>query len=289
MHAGGTTYIRHGSKRDVFRLWYLSDIHWMSAACAEDRVRRDIQAIADDPFSFWIGGGDYADFISHQDKRFDPDAVSERVSVRDLARLGMVAYEQVRDLFRPIAGQCLGLVEGNHERKYSLAMEQRDRHGWLCQELGAANLGYSALIDLAFVRAANTRIPRIISAEERSSLRQSHCETFRIWCHHGAGYAMTKGGKINRLSAFMNAIDADIYMMGHVHDQTGTRESVIAADRTCTKLIERQRLGIISGSYLKTYSQGVTTYAEQRGYRPTTLGAAWVTIRPDTREIEGRI
>jgi hypothetical protein len=46
---------------------------------------------------------------------------------------------------------------------------------------------------------------------------------------------------------------------------------------------------VISGSYLKTYAQGVTSYGEQKGYEPTTLGAAWVAIKPQTRDIWGRV
>jgi len=107
--------------------------------------------------------------------------------------------------------------------------------------------------------------------------------------HHGAGGAQTKGGKINRLKKFMDAFEADIYMMGHVHDQTGTREVVLSVNHAGTKLIQKEKIGVISGGYLKTYSQDVTTYGEVAGYSPTTMGAAWVTIKPETRELAGRI
>jgi hypothetical protein len=113
--------------------------------------------------------------------------------------------------------------------------------------------------------------------------------TFRVWCHHGAGAAQTKGGKINRLVSFMRNFDADIFFMGHVHDQMGARIQVLTADNDCTRLRNRQKVGVISGSYLKTYDQGVTSYGEQKGYEPTTLGAAWVAIQPWHREIWGRI
>ena len=40
---------------------------------------------------------------------------------------------------------------------------------------------------------------------------------------------------------------------------------------------------------MKTYQQGTTTYGEQKGYSPTTLGAAWIGIRPDGRKVWANI
>ena len=87
----------------------------------------------------------------------------------------------------------------------------------------------------------------------------------------------------------MRNFEADIFFMGHVHDQMGARLTPLCADSDCLKIRNRTRLGVVSGSYLKTYAQGVTTYGEQKGYEPTTLGAAWVMVKPDTREMWGSV
>lgn len=284
MEAAGKRWIVHPHKSDVFKIWNLSDLHMMSRACAEKDLRRDVELIRDDPFSFWIGGGDYCEFVGRTDKRFDPDSVAEWVSIKDLGRLGDLGYRTVRDLFKPIAHKCLGLLLGNHEKLYALHQEQHDRQTWLCQELNAVNMQYSALLDVVFARRAGQ-----IRLQHVHPKKAYHCDTFRIFCHHGAGHAQTPGGKLNKLIQAMQGFEADIYFLGHVHDKVGRREPVIGANAACTKLEARQRLGIISGSYLKTYAQGVTTYGEQRLYRPVCLGAAWVTIRPETGEMHGEI
>ena len=294
MIAAGKKFIWHSSRSDTFKLVYFSDIHLLAKACAEKEVLRTQQEILNDPFTFWIGGGDYAEFIGFGDtKRFDPDAVSERVTVKDLGRLGKVSYEQVRDLFAPIRSKCLGLIVGNHEKQYMRRLQQEDLHGWLCTELGVADLGYSCFMDVVFVRVTGTGkvvTPTLCtSAPGRGKTHSDKSETFRVWCHHGAGAAQTKGGKINRLVSFMRNFDADIFFMGHVHDQMGARLQVLEANADCTKLTNRTKIGVVSGSYLKTYAQGVTSYWEQKGYEPTTLGAAHVQIRPDTREVWGRV
>ena len=288
MEAAGKRWIVHGSRTDEFTIWNLSDLHWLSKACAEDDVRRDIAKIQADPYAFWIGGGDYADFIGYTDKRFDPDSVAPWVKVADLGDLGAYGMRCVRDLFLPIKGKCLGLLVGNHELKYALKTEHEGLHGWLCTELGVPNLRYCSLFDVVFARRGKRGAPTL-ARELGPSVAGSSRQTFRIFCHHGAGWAQTPGGKLNRLIQFMQGFIADVYFCGHVHDQVGRREPAIGADDDCANIRAFQRVGVVSGSYLKTYAQGVTTYGEQRGYRPTALGAAWVRIRPETREITAEI
>ena len=287
MQAAGVRYIWHRSRSDEFRLWNISDIHWMAKACAESELRKDMKEIEDDPHSFWVGGGDYCDFIGYRDKRFDPDAVAEWVKIKDLGDLGKKGMEQIYRLFRPVKHKCLGLLLGNHELKYELATDQESLHGWLCTELGVPNLGYSCLFDIVFARTPHIKAPQLrkeppVSGQYASSI-------FRVFMHHGAGYAATPGGKLNRLIQFMNNWQADIYMCGHVHDQVARKEPVLGANSDCTKIVERQRLGMVSGSYLKTYHQGSISYGEMKGYRPTSLGAAVAKITPETRNMAGEV
>ena len=292
MQAAGQRFIWHGSRTDEIKLVYFSDLHWLAKACAEGAVRKQIAEILEDPYTFWIGGGDYGEFIGFGDtKRFDPDAVADHVKVSDLGQLGRMTYEQIAGLFRPIKHKCLGLTVGNHEKQYMRRMQQEDLHGWLCTELEVPNLGYSCFLDVVFCRTEGWKLPVLMSKRplRRGEHRHISTETFRVFCHHGAGAAQTKGGKINRLVKFMENFEADIYFMGHVHDQMGVRTTPLTANKDCTELISITKLGVISGSFLKTYAQGVITYGEQKGYSPVTLGAAWVKIRPDTRELWGRV
>ena len=292
MQAAGQKFIWHGSRSDEIKLVYFSDIHWLAKACAEGAVRKQIAEILEDPYTFWIGGGDYGEFIGFGDtKRFDPDAVADHVKVSDLGQLGRMTYEQIAELFRPIKHKCLGLIVGNHEKQYMRRMQQEDLHGWLCTELGVPNLGYSCFMDIVFCGCTDWDLPVLMGKRppRRGEHRHASTETFRVFCHHGKGAAQTKGGKVNALVSFMQNFEADIYFMGHVHDQMGVRLTPLTANKNCTELTSGTKVGVISGSFLKACAQGVTTYAEMKGYAPVTLGAAWVKIRPSTRELWGRV
>jgi len=276
MQAAGKRWILYPSRSNTITVWAVGDLHMMNRACAEERLQTDIDAIKADPCAFWVGLGDYADFIGYRDKRFDPDSVAEWVSVDKLGQMGKLGYERIRKLFQPIAHKCLGLLQGNHERQYELHTEQQDRTTWLCCELGVPNLGYSALFDVVLVRAPRTKAPKL---QWKAPVATGSSWTVRFFCHHGAGYAQTPGGKLNRLARFMDAFEADVYMCGHVHDQIARRQPILTANRACDELKARDRVGIVTGSYLKTYGPG-TSYGEQRGYAPVNLGMASVTLRP---------
>lgn len=286
MQASGKRYVWHGSRSDKFRVWNISDIHWMAKGCAENDLRRDLKEIEHDSFSLWIGGGDYCDFIGYRDKRFDPDAIAEWVPLKKLGDLGKYGMEQIRKLFYPIRHKCLGLLLGNHEQKYEVATEHELLNSWLCAELEVPYLGYSCMFDLVFCRVPSYRGEPALRSEPHGKC-ESH--SFRVFAHHGAGYAQTPGGKLNRLVGFMNAFEADLYFCGHVHDRVAQKEPVLGIDKTGTRIVQRERLGVVSGSYLKTYSQGSTTYGEMKGYRPTSLGAAIAEIHPETRSMKGDV
>ena len=289
MEAAGKRYITHQSCTERFTITNFSDLHVGAAACAEGALQEDIQKMADDPYAFWIGGGDYADYIGYTDgKRFDPDSVADWYSVADLGDLGRKSVERVRDLLLPIKHKCLGLLLGNHEKAYQRHNQQEGLHGWLCAEMGAPNLGYCALFDLVFIKQAKVGLPKLV--EKRGAKAKTSSASFRVFCHHGAGYAQTAGGKLNRLIAFMQRFDADMYFCGHVHDRVARRMAQIGADANCGKLVQRERIGVVSGSYLMTYAQGVTaTYGEQRGYEPVPMGSSSIIVVPHTRELHASV
>jgi hypothetical protein len=103
--------------------------------------------------------------------------------------------------------------------------------------------------------------------------------------HHGAGWAQKTGGVAIRLEDFMERIDCDIFLMGHLHQRQTQNVTILGADPGVTRLTAAERMGVVGGSFLRTYTAGVSTYAEKRGYRPAPLGNPCVTIQPETRHL----
>jgi hypothetical protein len=290
LKAGGKRYILYDSKLTEIDIWNFSDIHLNSAGCAINKIKNDIQHVAENPYAFWYGGGDYADYISYKDhKRFDPSTLPDEMKANELGDLGKKSTAQVRDLFYPIKDKCLGLCFGNHEYSYARVNEQQGLHAWLCCEMGGPHLdlGYTALVEIVFCHAPRCGNP-ILKWQDVGDATGSR-QSFRFCVSHGSGAANTPTGKLNKLIKYMTYFDADVYMIGHVHGQSGTRLERVGANQSCTELKSIDRVGVISGSYLKTYAQDVTLYGEIKTYEPTKLGAAKVTIKPYEREIRAEI
>ncbi len=286
MIANGKIRVTYPSRNTEITIWNLSDLHLMSRYCAEDKIKEDVERIRSDPTSFWLSGGDIVDMIDYDDKRFDADSVDPRVEIKDLGNIAEIAHKTAYDILSPIKHKCLGMCMGNHELKHMIRNKNKSWHSWLCAEMGAPDLGYCGMFHLIFQRTRTNHLQIV----DRHHKNKGGVSSFTIFIHHGSGFATSPGGKLNKLIQFMNNFDADIYFLGHVHDQLGRRQVIMGIDGVGTNLIYKTKLGVISGSYLKTYTKGgMPSYGEQRGYAPTNLGASFVKIKPFTGEMRGEI
>ena len=282
MEAGGSRLIRYRDETAEFSIFDVSDVHWGNIGCDRDQLARDLARIADDPLAMFLIGGDYADWISIGDKRFDPDCLPEDFKARDLARFGEVVGEQIADLFRPVAGKCIGACYGNHEHKYMTVHAQAELHEALCAELAVANLRYSGWVDLYFEHAPRLRVPAALNKlPADDEVGRPGQRRLRVFIHHGFGGAATVGGKAMAIKRMVDMLaDADLCFMGHLHDEIAKRFIRLSVDARCHSITQRQTLAVMTGGYLRTHRHGVTGYGEQRGYAPTPLGASRARYLP---------
>src|SRR4030042_3499418 len=103
------------SREAVFRVLPLGDVHIASAACDEQLFTNTVARIAGDPDCWWIGMGDYCEWINRNDPRFDPACLAPWITVADLVDLSKAQRDRFLDIVKPIAAKCLTLLEGNHE------------------------------------------------------------------------------------------------------------------------------------------------------------------------------
>lgn len=243
------------------RLHATGDWHLGERGCAEDTLRRDIGKIAEDPDAMVILMGDLVGAIAHDDdRRFDASSVAAGVSVEDLGNWGQVCVEMAAHMARPIASQIYVSLEGNHEAAY------RRRHLHPITRLTAAALGtmaggYSCLFTIRFQCG-------------------KHRRDLTVMATHGSGAAATPGGKMNRLIRTAQSFDAALVLMGHVHDSMSYSRTTLYQDGD--RIGERVQLGVVTGTYLATYSQGHSGYGERAGYAPTRLGHPVIEITPQT-------
>lgn len=274
MSAGGEVIIYYKSKADRFKLWPFADIHYGNRAFVERYFRNDVSEVATDPFARCLFLGDMAEFIGFSDSRFDPESVSDKIKVRDLGRYGRVLMDQVFDMVEPLKGKTLGVLRGNHEAKYENLKEQHGLTQSFAERMDVPYWGYETHFYLTFVHR-----PKKVSGT---------VTRFLVRLHHGYGAAATPAGKLNALIRLYNSCpEADLSIMGHVHEPMYRPNTYIRLNHDGSKRVEHRNLSVITGSYLKTYVDEVDydTYGAQRGYAPVELGASVIEIIPYHRII----
>jgi len=291
MVPAGGRYIYYASRTDTFRIWALADFHLGNIGCHKALLKKHIAEIAADPFSYWVGIGDYGEYITSDDKRANAEMRDKEVLPEEsLGSVGMTLSTYIRDLLQPIAHKCLGMGYGNHEFYYMNTKDQQRLHSWLCTELKVADLGYSFLMNVCFIRKnVPSKLGQVWMSPDIG--KGAAVSAFRLYGHHGAGGASTRGGKTRRLEKFMHDNPyAHAYFIGHVHDQQVLKIPGLDGDRSCEHLVARDRLGMITGSYLRTYMQGTQAgYGERAAYGIAPLGATIFEFTPDTRESSARV
>ncbi len=248
---------------ETFDIYPLGDIHGGAIHCNEHAIKDKVEEIRRNKNAYWIGMGDYLDCILKNDKRFDIAGLAPWVQKDNIVES---QRQWVKELFKPIAQKGLGLLTGNHEETIHLNY-QDDITRNICKDLSLPYAGYSCFLLLHFTRNNNST---------------KRLYTIHAW--HGAGAAQTEGARTMRLMRLVNDIEADIYLMGHLH---------AIAEYTPDRLVCRNGrvksetlVATMTGSWLKTYAQPHeneqinASYAEQKGYKPSRIGCPIIHICP---------
>jgi hypothetical protein len=256
-----------------FKLYCIGDIHAGTIHCVEDDVRRKVSEIKNSRNTYWIGMGDMGEFITPNDKRFDPSMKS----IADWLHYDNIARDQERwisNLFDPIRKKCIGLLYGNHENSMRIHNHDNVQQN-ICDELKVDNLGYSCFIRFHFKRENSTESHLIKGAFT-----------------HGSSGAITEGAKLMALMRWMKSMEADIYAYAHLHDyleKSLSRMTVTDTMKGGGKIKSKVSCGVTTGSWFRTYTQGIeASYGELKTYPPTEICSAMFIINPSTGNIETR-
>jgi hypothetical protein len=257
-------YIKH-HRPDILNIYPIGDIHAGSVSCAENDIRTQITKILNDPLGYIVGMGDYADCIIKDDKRFQTNGLAKWVESDNIVPSQM---DFVYNLLAPVKDKIICLLTGNHEEtihdkyQFNFTLE-------LCRKLNVRYAGYQCFINLHTHRG-----------------QDSDRHGYRIHAWHGDGAAQTEGARMMRLIRLVNDIEADIYLMGHLHAVTKhTPDRLVYRNG---KVKSERLLAVMTGSWLKGYTQSPDiehplspSYIEKKGYKPSRLGCPVIHICPD--------
>jgi hypothetical protein len=266
------------SRGDLIRIVPLGDVHLGVRACDEKLFTTTVNRIKDDPDCWWIGTGDFADFVNRSDKRFDPMVLAPW-----LANVGDLAGKQ-RDRFldevKPIASKCLGIICGNHEDSIFQKYE-RD----IYSEIVTAVKDWSGLpadYNLAFGSCG-----WLLLNSRRSGGGKGAVTRITISLHHGYTGGKLAGGKALDMQRWLWNHDCDLALFGHAHRIQVQSEDVARVDRAGS-IVYDTRKGAFCGSFLGLPTD-VDGYVEKKGFHHAPVGTILVEIRPGAEAQSDRV
>lgn len=251
---------------DIFYLYPFFDAHLGAVESSENALRKKVEECANrGKFGLALGGGDWMDCITSKDRRWSGTGLApwvEKSNIVDSQK------RHCEEMFKPLKeqNQLIAIGTGNHEELIHRVYDD-DVTRNLCREMNVPYAGYQAFILLKFIRSGRT----------------THFLTIHSW--HGAGSAQTEGARLMRLVRLVNDIEADIYLMGHLHAMTSHTPDRLILRNGRVKSVKLA--ATICGSWVKTYNQADEgeiqdpTYGEEKGYKPSRIGMPIIKIVPD--------
>jgi hypothetical protein len=171
--------------------------------------------------------------------------------------------------------RILGIIGGNHEATIR-KVHQLDLTLDMARELKCPYLGEEAFVQVVFHNGTTKTDKGVFHGLVR---------TFVIFVTHGSGGGRKPGGKVNKIADISGFVEADILLCGHHHDRVGLRTVQLSLD-TKGNFVHKERVNVLTGSYLKTYQVGSPSYGARELYPPTAIGSPVITIRPYDRHLE---
>lgn len=255
---------------EAFKIRPLGDLHSGCKGFSKKLFENAVQSIKDQKNTYTILMGDMCEAINYRDPRFSPECIDNKLTIAQLDRLFQIQCEYVINTLMPIKNKIIGVHEGNHElkvRKYN----HFDITQCIATALEIKNLRSRAWTRLKFKRS--TSIYTII-----------------LHSLHGGSGATTIAGIINKLRRVSEGTaNSRIVLMGHTH-----RAFTLFLDPKLyiprigkLKLKSESILVANTGSFLRGYIEGTSSYVEEKGYSPIDLGTVDIKITPDKNLIGG--
>ena len=253
--------LRRTNDSGIVRIYPIGCTHLGAAAADEKRLEEYVERVEKDKDGYWIGMGDYGDYINRNDRRFNAECISPwlRPYLNDITR---VQTKRVLSYLEPIAGKCLGLAEGNHERTQTNHYERNvflDIVDGVKRAAGhpddfPLSMGYTGWIYLT--------VPKALDGNTKRGTYN-----LRINCHHGSGGASTRSGRLTKLEKYAMLVDADLVLVGHMHDV----QKIPIHMRTIKGEYEKTvpKWAALTGTFLDARNpDGYVTYGEEKMYAP---------------------
>lgn len=214
----------------------------------------------------WIGENPDVRWLFHGDLLDIATVHSPGISMLEQALPFDKALELASADIAPIAAQCIGLMTGNHDRRIARALQVNyDPVKQIAKALAIDHLGYESFVKYKLTAGKKAQV-------------------YVGYHHHGVGSGQTWGSFFNSLERLLNSNQADFGVMGHRHQKAAVQKTKrYVALNNEIQIVDVPMVG--AGSFLKHQGE---SYAVEKGYAPSVLGAATLHLYLDRHSVHAR-
>lgn len=233
------------AKFKTIEILHITDVQFGHVECRVHKLKEYMKWILARPNRFVLLGGDMVDAATIM----SPGSPWENIC----GPQGQV-YKFVETI-APIRHRILGYVGGNHERR-----------------------GIKTFGDLGILIATLLQVP-YSGGQQLIDIHYGGHRPFKINLWHGIGSAQTKGAKAQMIYRFMSQGDAQLYLVGHLHDLLLVGGWRHVRKPGANNVHVEKIFGGMSSSFLSYWG----TYAEVAGLTVSDVSMLRCVLEPDGR------
>lgn len=240
------------------KLVTVADYHCGSAQCQMSLIEDELKYIKNNENVYAIVNGD---LLENATRNSLGDVYTQKISP-------MKQINKIVEMLKPIKDKILCLTSGNHENR-SYITEGIDLMQIVAQELGLSDKysNGSCLLFLRFGTMSN-------GCKESKNKSKIRMVCYTVYVTHGSGGGGKIGSKSNRAAELQNIIDADIYIISHMHAPNAFKEGYYRVDTRNSAVAFVDKLFVISGAKLDWNN----SYAEKKSLKPSSLVNPIITL-----------
>lgn len=244
------------------------DVHHDSPGHSKEKWQEFLARAKSADYPLFLGMGDYTDSFSASERLILYDGrLHESTKKREEAE-ARGRIQRIADDLSFMRGHMIGLLGGNHFVQFS---DGTTGDMLLANKLGCRYLGVCAAVRLTFITTGGEHM------------------AIDIFAHHGRGAGITTGGRMNSVEKMAAVCTADIYLMGDNHARgvlpLGEKIGLFHSSRSGLMLRAKRSWIGRTGSFLRGYVPGESSYIVDRCLPPSTLG--WIEFHLTPRRPGG--
>lgn len=241
---------------ETVEIYPLSDLHIGDPKVDKRLFREFIKHILEKPNRFLIYNGDN---MNNAIKSSVSNVYNEEMTPREQKKW-------LKENLKPVADRFLAFVAGNHEERTAKETDQSVVED-IAEYLGKADVYRD---DEAYIK---------LIFGKRASSGSQMCYT--IYVVHGCGGGRRPGSALNNIELLALGTEADIYVMGHVHEKIAHKNAVRRPDLRNNNILEQERLFVVSSHWSKFGG-----YAARKMFTPSAKGSVPIILYSGVKRME---